>query len=305
LGPGKRPTARVRHRPNPLMGIALMISAMMLLPYLDVTAKYLGQQGIPVLQVVWARLFFGTLLTLPIALLQGGKSALVPTMPVIQAARAILLLLSTAFFFVGLSHLPVADTLSIFFVQPLILTALSPVMLGEKVGWRRWVAVIVGFIGVLIIIRPGFKEFNIGVLAALASGLCMAIYLILTRLISGSAPAMVTTYQTNMIGAVLLTITAPLYWEAVSVHQWSLMALLGLIAVAGHYCIVRAYDFAEASLLAPLAYTEMIMAVVGGWYFFGDFPDRWTFTGVAILIACAISISWREPVAPMKDFEQP
>jgi drug/metabolite transporter (DMT)-like permease len=273
----------VTSKPDTLKGIALMIGAMMLLPYLDVTAKYLSQQGIPILQIVWARLFFGTLLTMPFAVSQGGSKALLPTMWLVQSARSILLLLSTAFFFLGLKYLPIADTLSIFFVQPLILTALSPSLLGEKVGWRRWAAVVVGFIGVLIIIRPGFKEMNLGVL-------------ILTRRISGTAPAMVTTYQTNMIGAVLLTVAAPMYWHSVEPMQWSLMALLGLIAVAGHYCIVRAYDYAEASLLAPLAYTEMIMAVFGGWYFFGDFPDRWTFFGVTILIACAIYISWREHV---------
>jgi drug/metabolite transporter (DMT)-like permease len=286
----------VTSKPDTLKGIALMIGAMMLLPYLDVTAKYLSQQGIPILQIVWARLFFGTLLTMPFAVSQGGSKALLPTMWLVQSARSILLLLSTAFFFLGLKYLPIADTLSIFFVQPLILTALSPSLLGEKVGWRRWAAVVVGFIGVLIIIRPGFKEMNLGVLASLTAGLCMAIYLILTRRISGTAPAMVTTYQTNMIGAVLLTVAAPMYWHSVEPMQWSLMALLGLIAVAGHYCIVRAYDYAEASLLAPLAYTEMIMAVFGGWYFFGDFPDRWTFFGVTILIACAIYISWREHV---------
>ncbi len=282
-----------------------MIGAMMLLPYLDVTAKFLGQQGMPILQVVWARLFFGTLLTLPFAISQGGTSALVPTMPIIQSTRSILLLLSTAFFFLGLKYLPIADTLSIFFVQPLILTALSPFLLGEKVGWRRWLAVIVGFIGVLIIIRPGLKELNVGVPASLAAGFCMAMYLVLTRRISGWAPAMVTTYQTNMIGAVLLTLAAPFFWETVAPSQWPLLLLVGFIAVFGHYLIVCSYDHAEASLLAPLAYTEMIMAVFGGWYFFNDFPDSWTFVGVAILITCAIYISWRERGAMTKDFEQP
>jgi drug/metabolite transporter (DMT)-like permease len=105
---------------------------------------------------------------------------------------------------------------------------------------------------------------------------------------------MVTTFQTSAIGAIALTAATPLYWISPDGHQGLLLLLLGAIAIAGHYLITRAYDFAEASLLSPFGYTEMIMAVIAGWYFFGDFPDRWTFVGVGILIACAIYISWRE-----------
>jgi drug/metabolite transporter (DMT)-like permease len=293
--------------PQTIKGVGLMLAAMMILPFLDVCAKYLGQQGIPVLQIVWARVFFGALLTLPFSISLTGLSAFTPSMPIINTVRAILLIAATAFFFWGLGYLPIADTLSIFFVQPLLVTALSPFLLGERVGWRRWTAVVVGFAGVLIIIRPGFRELNPGILLALAAGASMALYLILTRRIAGTAHAMLTTFQTNAIGAVLLSIVIAWWWVWPGAWQAFLFVLVGLIAVAGHYLIVRAYDYAEASLLAPLAYTEMIMAVTAGWYFFGDFPDRWTFAGVGILIACAIYISWRERKlgVPPRDFEQP
>ena len=293
---------------RPLVGIGLMLGAMAVLPLLDVTAKYLGQQGVPVMQIVWARLFFGAWMTLPFALKLVGVRGLVPNMPVMHGVRASFMVAATAFFFWALHYLPIADTLAIFFVQPLVLTLLSPIVLGEHVGLRRWVAVMIGFIGTLIIIRPGFQELNPGVFLALASGTCLAIYLLLTRKIAGSAPAMVTTFYTTLSGAIITSVIVLFVWVPPTPEQWGLFVLLSFIANGGHYLIVKSYDHAEASLLAPLAYTEMVMAVLAGWYFFGDFPDMWTFVGVAILIACAIYISWRERVRnvpPIKDFEQP
>jgi drug/metabolite transporter (DMT)-like permease len=193
-------------------------------------------------------------------------------------------------------------------VQPLIVTMLSPIMLGEHVGIRRWSAVAVGFAGTLIIIRPGFEELNPGVFLALASGTCLALYLLLTRKISGSAPPMLTTFYTSLMGGLITSVIVLFVWETPTAEQWGFFVLLSLIANGGHYLIIRAYDNAEASLLAPLAYTEIVMATIAGWYFFGDFPDGWTFIGVGILIASAIYISWRERVRnvePIRDFEQP
>lgn len=293
---------------HPLLGIGLMMSAMALLPFLDVIAKYLGQQGVPVLQIVWARLFFGAIFTAPFALKLAGPKGLFPNMPLMHMIRAAFMIAATGFFFAALHYQSIADTLAIFFVQPLVVTLLSPLVLGERVGVRRWVAVLIGFIGTLIIIRPGFQELNPGVFLALGSGTSLAIYLLLTRKIAGSAPAMVTSFYTALCGAIIISVIALFVWQPPTASQWAFFVLLSLIANTGHYLIIRSYDNAEASLLAPLAYTEMVMATLAGWYFFGDFPDIWTFAGVGILIACAIYISWRErkrDVAPILDFEQP
>jgi len=279
----------------PLRGIALMLSAMAVLPFLDVLAKSLGNQGVPVLQIVWARMTFGAVLTLPFALRIGGTRALVPDRPAMHALRATLLICATALFFLALRTLPIADALAIFFVQPLVITMFSSLILGESVGWRRWAAVAVGFVGVLIIIRPGFQAFDAGMAYALLAGASLAFYMLMTRRISGQAHAMVTTFQTSLLGAALMTaLVMALGWQAVTPGQWQMLVGVGLVATGGHFLIVKAYDNAEASLLAPLGYTEMIMAVALGWYFFGDFPDRWTFVGVGILIASAIYISMRE-----------
>ena len=285
------------HRPRTIIGIALMLGAMAVLPFLDVVAKTLGEQGMPILQIVWARMAFGALLTLPFTLRHGGPAAIRPDRPAYHTVRAILLVAATFLFFSALKYLPIADALAIFFVQPLILTAISPFVLGEKVGPRRWAAVAVGFIGTLIIIRPGFTELNPGTFLALGAGACLAFYFAMTRRISGSAPAMVTTFHTSLMGAILTTFAVIPLWEPPGAAQWGLLVLIGIIATVGHYMIVRAYDHAEASLLAPLAYTEMVMATLLGWWFFGDFPDGWTFFGVAILIACATYISIRERMA--------
>jgi drug/metabolite transporter (DMT)-like permease len=284
------PTAR----PRPLIGVALMLGAMAVLPFLDVVAKILGQQGMPILQIVWARMAVGALLTLPFTLRHGGPAAIRPDRPAYHTLRAALLIAATFLFFSALKYLPIADALAIFFVQPLILTAISPILLGERVGPRRWAAVAIGFVGTLIIIRPGFAEVNPGTFLALGAGASLAVYFAMTRRISGSAPAMVTTFHTSLMGTLLISLPVLMLWEPPTPAQWGLLFLIGLIATVGHYLIVRAYDHAEASLLAPLAYTEMVMATVVGWWFFGDFPDGYTFLGTAILIACATYIGVRE-----------
>jgi drug/metabolite transporter (DMT)-like permease len=164
-----------QHPNAPLTGIALMLAAMAVLPFLDVAAKFLGQQDMPVLQSVWARMFFGMVFILPLVLRGRPWRVLVPDLPVLHSARALLIIASTAFFFLALAYLPIADTLAIYFVQPLVVTLLAPLILKEHVGMRRWIAVVIGFIGTLIIIRPGFQSLNPGVLLALLAGATSAL----------------------------------------------------------------------------------------------------------------------------------
>lgn len=290
----------------PLIGVAFMLGAMASLPFIDVFAKFLGEQGVPVLQIVWARLSIGALVALPFALGHQGAKGLIPDSPLYHGFRAAFLILATFSFFLSLKYLPIADALAIFFVQPLVVTVLSALVLKEAVGRNRWAAVAVGFAGTLIIIRPGFVALNPGSLLALGAGSFLAIYFVMTRHIAGRAPAMVTTFQTNIIGAAFLSLTMPLVWHALTPAQWLMCLGLGTIASFGHYLIVRAYDHAEASLLAPLAYTEMVMATALGWYFFDDFPDAMTLLGVAVLIACALYITLTERnSSPPEAFEQP
>lgn len=279
---------------RPLVGVGLMLAAMAILPVIDVIAKKLGQAGMPILVVVWARALFGGVMTLPFALKAEGTRAFRPAQPLRQLARAVLLFGATFLFFSALKYLPIADAMAIFFVNPLVIVVLSALVLHERVGPRRWAAVAVGFIGTLIIIRPGMVAVNPGTVFALGSGVALGSYFVLTRAMAGAADAMVLNFQTSAIGAALMTLALPFLWVTPSPMQWAMLAALGGIATLGHVLITKAYEHGEASLLAPLAFTEIVMATVLGYAFFGDLPDRWTVLGVAILIGSAVYISVRE-----------
>ncbi len=281
---------------RPLLGIALMVGAMMLFPYLDVCAKFLGQWGVPVIEIVWARLFFSMVITAPILIAQEGISSLKPRDTFLNTLRGFFLVISTLAFFGALHFQGVAETLSIYFVQPLFITVLAPLVLKEKVGLNRWVAVGIGFIGVLVIVRPGLLQLNPGTFLAAASGLGSAITLLLTRKLAGNSSAVANTFYTGLFGSVFAGAILIFYWQTPSFNIFLVMLLLALIGTTANYLTLLALQFAEASLLAPFGYTEMINAVLGGWYFFGDFPDHWTFVGVAVLVACALYISYREGV---------
>ena len=281
---------------NPLLGIALMIAAMLIFPFLDVCAKFLGEWGIPVIEIVWARLFFGLLLSAPILLAREGLESLKPRDQRVNALRGFFLVISTMMFFGALRYQGVAETLAIYFVQPLFITALAPLVLNEKVGINRWAAVAIGFIGVLIIVRPGYLELNPGVFLAAGAGLGSAITMLLTRKLAGKSSAIANTVYTNFYGSIVASIILIPFWVTPNFNTLMFMFLLAGIGTVANYLTITAMEYAEASLLAPLGYTEMINAVLAGWYFFGNFPDGWTFVGVAILIACAIYISYRERV---------
>ena len=208
---------------TPLAGIVFMLGAMAVLPFLDVVAKLLGQQNVPVVEIVWARLFFGVLLTLPFVLPGRGARVFIPTTPVLQTLRCFFNVAATVCFFWALKYLPIADTLAIFFVQPLIVTLLSPLILRETVGLRRWSAVFIGFIGTLVIIRPGFQAINPGVLLALGAGSLSALYIMLTRMIAGKADPIVTTFHTNLVSAVMVSAALPFFWQMPTAEQWGLV----------------------------------------------------------------------------------
>jgi drug/metabolite transporter (DMT)-like permease len=279
---------------RPLLGISLMVAAMFLFPYLDVCAKFLGRWGIPVIEIVWARLFFSMLITAPILLVQEGVTALRPRDSRVNALRSFFLVIGTILFFAALQFQGVAETLAIYFIQPLFVTALAPLVLKERVGLNRWVAVAIGFVGVLIIVRPGYLQLNPGVFLAAGAGLSSAINFLLTRKLARGSSAVANTFYTGIFGTIFSSLMLLAFWKTPSLNEFYVMLLLGLIGTSANYLTLLAMRYAEASLLAPFGYTEMINAVIGGWLFFNDFPDSLTFVGVAMLIACAIHISYRE-----------
>jgi drug/metabolite transporter (DMT)-like permease len=277
----------------PFAAILLLLGALTLLPIMDGCAKLLSET-LSVYEITWARYFFHWVILLPILFARYSWRAFTPAKMTMQLARSTILLLGTTLFFFGLSYMPVADTLALFFISPLVATLLSALLLNEKVGPRRLGAVIVGFIGALIILRPGIGVFRWPALFSLGSGLCYGFYAIATRKLAGTAPPLVTAGFTALVGAVVMSLSAPLYWVTPSLFQLAIMVLIGLIAAVGHYLVILSYERAQASLLAPFAYYEIVMAVVVGYVMFGDLPDPWTWVGIAVLAASGIYISLRE-----------
>ena len=279
---------------NTPLGILLVLLAMSIVPAMDGIAKHLGETY-SVFEITWARFFFHFLILCPIVFWRYGRRAFHVPRFGLQVFRGGLLLLATICFFASLQWLPMADTLSLFFISPLIVTGLSPWLLGEQVGVRRWSAVVVGFIGALIIVRPGIGVFEWASLFGLGSGACYAAYIIITRKLSGTAPPLVTLAFTAMLGAVALSVMVPVVWiPPADLATWGLMVALGVIAATGHFLLIVAYERAPAPVLAPYHYSEIIMTTIIGYAVFSDFPDRWTLLGIAVVVGSGIYISLRE-----------
>lgn len=278
---------------SPLIGILLMLGAVAIIPVMDATAKLLSERFHTV-QLVWARYFFHLILFLPFGLWRHGTRILRPGRPVLQVVRSTLLMLSTGLFFVAIALMPLADALAVVFIYPFIITALAPVVLGERVGIWRWGAVAVGFLGTLIIIRPGLGAISPGVPFALAAGSVYACYVLSTRKLAGVDPPLVTLAFTGLVGAAVSTVLLPFFWVMPEAGDWPLMLIMGLCAALGHFGIILAHEKATAAQLAPIGYSEIVSASILGYLYFGDFPDAVTWLGIAIVVASGVVISVRE-----------
>ena len=276
-----------------MKAIIFSLLGWMFLPVMDGFAKFLSND-LPILQITWARYFFTVVFTLPIMIFFFKKQLVWSDKPKLQILRGLILLSANICFFYAISIISLAKALTLAFVAPLIVTAFSPVMLGEKVGFRRWTAVLVGFIGSLVVIRPGIVELNFASLAALVTVIFYGFYLIITRKLSTSDNPLLTLLITGMVGAILVSAIIPFYWVKPSLNQWSLMAGIGVFACIGHLFLILSLKYADASKLAPLGYTEIIPNVLIGYYFFSDLPDNWTYLGLFIIILSGLYISRRE-----------
>ncbi len=278
-----------------MKAIIFNLLAWIMLPIMDGFAKYLSTD-LPVLQITWARYFFTVAFTLPIMLLFYKNQLKWSDKPKLQLLRGLILLTANICFFYSISVISLAKALTLAFVAPLIVTAFSPIFLDEKVGVKRWSAVIIGFIGSLVVIRPGFVEINLASFAALGTGVMYGFYLIITRKLSTSDNPLLTLLLTGVVGAVIISCVMPFVWIKPSINQWSMMAAIGIFACIGHLFLILSLKYADASKLAPFSYFEIITNIIIGYYFFNDFPDNWTFLGLFIIIMSGIYISRRENI---------
>ncbi|HEX6101587.1 MAG TPA: DMT family transporter [Alphaproteobacteria bacterium] len=283
-------------------GMALMALAMAVLPVMDVLAKLLGQK-MPVLEVTLSRFAVQAALAALAALAIRKPSTLLPPRMGLHALRGLFLAGATLLFFAALKVMPIPDTLGIFFTEPLILTALSTVVLGERVGWRRWAAVVVGFIGALFIIRPSWAVFGLTALLPLAAAFLFAGYLLLTRRLRVEGSLLAAQFITGVAGtlalgsALLLTsLLGPMEMRAVVPEgiEWLQLFSIGAISFVAHGLVVLAFRHAPAAALAPLNYTEIVSATLLSYLVFGQFPVPPVWVGIAIIVGSGLYVAHRE-----------
>ena len=253
-----------------------------------------------VLQVVWARYTFHALLFLIIFSRTGIANQIRTRRPVLQLGRSILLLLATGFFFTALRYLPLAETVAINFVAPLLVTAFAIPLLGESVGIRRWIAIFVGFAGVLIIIRPGVGTVHWAAILPLGTAVCYAFYQIMTRIASRTDDARTNLFWTSAFGVIVMSSIVPFVWTSPGALDWFFMVCTGLLFGFGHYLLIKGLEIAPASVLSPFIYTQIIWATILGYFVFAQFPDAFTFAGAAIVIASGLYVWRRETQAADK-----
>lgn len=270
-------------------GILLLIAAVSFFALLDTTCKWLSQTY-PVPMIVWVRYLAQTLLML-LVLGPRMKLDLVRTRaPKMQIVRGLVLLCVSVLFLYALSLMPIAEATAISFMAPLLLTALSVVVLKEFVPRGAWAAVVAGFIGVLIIVRPGGALFTPAVLIPIVSAFMYAIYQLLTRKMAGVDPTVTTLFYGCLVGTILLTAAAPLFWAAPQSVLHALMLLsTGVLGGLGHFMLIRAFENAPASVLAPFLYVQLVIVSGIGYLVFDTFPDAISLIGMAIIV---VSGAW-------------
>jgi drug/metabolite transporter (DMT)-like permease len=280
-------------RAQTLTGILLMVAAVSLFPASDAMSKYLTADY-PALQILWLRHIVQ--LAMVLAMLAAGRrwSLMRTRQPGLQLLRGALTVAATLLFIMALKFVPLVDAVTILFAQSLIMVALSVPILGERVGIHRWGAVIVGFAGILIVMRPGLGVVHWAASLALICALCNALYQIVTRRLAETDSAITTFFYVSAIGVVALAPTMPFVWVEVTEEGWLWILGAGLFGGMGHYLMIRAFDFAGASVLAPFNYAQIGAATLLGYLWFGDLPDRWTILGLVIVIGSGLYILERE-----------
>ncbi|AMN44478.1 DMT family transporter [Rhodoplanes sp. Z2-YC6860] len=277
-----------------LIGIGLMCGAVATFACLDAIGKYLGTR-MDVLQVVAVRYASAFVLTLLISNPIVRPGLLRTAKPLLQIGRSALLLGSTFFNFMAFRYLQLDEALAILFSTPFMVAILAGPMLGEWVGWRRWIAIGVGFAGVMVVIRPGFGGLHWAAMLSGASAVCYAFYGITTRMLARYDSSQTTLFYSNLFGTAIMLPVLPFVWTPPrSVLDGVLMVAMGAFGAFGHYLLIVAHRHAPASVLSPFMYTQLIWATTFGYLVFANVPNHWTLTGAAIVIGSGLYLLHRE-----------
>jgi S-adenosylmethionine uptake transporter len=276
-------------------GIAFALGAFTIFSCADAGVKWLSATH-SIFQIIFMSTVFALVPVAGLIMGEGGLGALRPRHPWLVALRALLLAIDMVFVFYAFTKLPLADAYTMLFTAPMLVTALSVPLLGERVGWRRWSAVAVGFGGVLVVLRPGFAELNLGHIAALASSSFFALSLIVARRIGNSETG--STLLISLMAALLIVSgpALPAVYVSSSLSDLAMLAGLGLLMGLGHLGLIQALRLAPSNVVAPFHYSQIVWAVIFGLLLFGDRPSAWVIAGSTIIIVSGLYILWRETV---------
>jgi len=278
-----------------LAGILFMCGAGLLFPIMSGFAKFLGESGYSSLQVSWARAFGHIVFMLAFFVPRFGLRMLKTRRPLIQLLRSTMLFSSNATNFFAITFIPLAKTASISLMAPLLVVPLARLILGERTTAGRLVALSVGFVGVLIVIRHGTELFHWASLFAVASALGYAVYQVLTRRIAGIDPPETSAIYSSVVGAFGMFLVLPFIWRTPeSLRDILYFCSLGVLGALGHYLVAQALTNAPANIIAPFQYMQLIGSVAVGYFFFGDFPDVLTWVGAGIIVASGLYIGWSQ-----------
>jgi drug/metabolite transporter (DMT)-like permease len=284
----------VTQNDNPTRGIAIIVLAQALFSVTDAIAKVMTE-SVPTMTIVWTRFLVFVICLTPLVVHQPRHLA--PGRDVgVLVFRALLTLASTFFMTLSVARLSLTTATTLMFVGPFFVTALSVPLLGERVGWRRWLAVIVGFSGILLIVRPGTEAYGIAVVFALASTACWSLGIIITRKVSGRIDALTLIIWQAMVSFVVAAPFAWAGWTPPTPRDWAFLIANGAINLVAQWLTVRALQVAPASTLAPMSYTLIVWATALGYLIYGTLPDTWTWAGAAIIIAGGLYVWHRERV---------
>ncbi|QTN47133.1 DMT family transporter [Ectopseudomonas mendocina] len=284
---------------HPLKGIGLMVLATFLFASHDAMSKYLSG-FYPIILIVWARYMVHTLLMAGIFLPQSGLRVLRTKRPGLQVLRALCLLGVSLLFTTGLMFIPLAEATSVIFLAPLLVTALSVPLLGERVSAGQWAAVIIGFIGVLIIVHPGGSLFTPAVLLPLSAALCFSVYQILTRRLSEVDSATTSNFFAGLVNTLVMSLLVPFFWHVPSITHGLMMLALGGCGMAAHLLLTHAFRHAAPALLAPFGYVQIVFAGLLGLLVFNHTPDTTALIGILIICFSGLAAAWQSRRQPRK-----
>lgn len=277
---------------HPFKGIALMVVATFMFASHDAMSKYLSG-FYPIILIVWARYLVHTLLMAGIFLPQSGLRVLRTKRPGLQVLRALCLLGVSLLFTSGLMFIPLAEATSVIFLAPLLVTALSVPLLGERVSLGQWLAVSVGFVGVLVIVHPGGNLFTPAVLLPFSAAFCFSLYQLLTRRLSEVDSATTSNFLAGLVNTLVMSALVPFFWHVPSLTHGLMMLALGGFGMGAHLLLTHAFRHAAPALLAPFGYAQIIFAGLLGMLVFGHTPDSTTLIGILIICLSGLAAAWQ------------